>query len=156
MYATEWLGWSDAFPLSPHFPFQKAAFVDSADDKRVEWFFENLLPEGGLREALARCAGVSSQDTLALLRRYGEESAGALTLLPAGVSFPPDSRYAPFTTDDLRRRLAATAGTPLLASSDNLHMSLAGVQNKLGIRVEDDAFFLPQGAAASTHLLSGE
>jgi len=155
-YAAEWPGWPDAFPLSPHFPFQKAAFVDSADNKRVEWFFENLLPEGGLREALARCAGVSSRDTLGLLRRYGEESAGALTLLPAGTPFPADSRYLPLTIDDLRKRITATAGTPLLASSDSLHMSLAGVQNKLGVRMKDDALFLPQGAAASTHILKPE
>lgn len=153
VYVDDWLSWSDAFPLSPHFPFQAEAFVDSADDKRVEWFFENLLPEGGLREALARCAGVSSQDTLGLLQRYGEESAGALTVLSTGVSYPKDSRYLAFTTDDLRKRLTATAGIPLLASSDSLHMSLAGVQNKLGIRVKDDAMFLPQGAAASTHIL---
>jgi len=155
-YAAEWLGWPYAFPLSPHFLLQKAVFVDSADNKRVEWFFENLLPEGGLREALARCAGVSSRDTLGLLRRYGEESAGALTLLPAGTPFQADSRYVPLTTDDLRKRLTATAGIPLLASSDNLHMSLAGVQNKLGVRVKADAFFLPQGAAASTHILKPE
>jgi len=152
-YAAEWPGWPDAFPLSPHFPFQKTAFVDSADNKRVEWFFENLLPEGGLREALARCAGVSSRDTLGLLRRYGEESAGALTLLPAGTPFPANSRYLPLTLDDLRKRINATAGTPLLASSDSLHMSLAGVQNKLGVYMKDDAFLLPQGAAASTHIL---
>lgn len=155
-YATEWLDWPDAFVLSPHFPFQEAVFIDSADDKRVEWFFENLLPEGGLREALARVAGVSSRDTLGLLRRYGEESAGALTLLPAGTPFPADSHYLPLALDDLRKRITATVGVPLLASSDNLHMSLAGVQNKLGVYVKNDAFFLAQGAAASTHILKPE
>ncbi len=155
-YAAEWPGWSEAFPLSPHFPFQATAFVDSADDKRVEWFFENLLPEGGLRETLARYAGVTSRDTLGLLRRYGEESAGALMLLPAGTPFPVDSHYLPLALDDLRKRVTATVGVPLLVSSDNLHMSLAGVQNKLGVRMKDDAFFLPQGAAASTHILKPE
>ena len=153
VYAAEWVGWSGAFVLSPHLPFDKASFTDSADDKRIEWFFENLLPEGGLREALARSIGVSSRDTLGLLRRYGEESAGALALLPAGMPFPTDSHYVPLTKDDLRKRLTAAAGIPLLASSDNLHMSLAGVQNKLGVCIKDDAFFLPQGAAASTHIL---
>lgn len=155
-YDTDWIAWADAFPLSPHFPFSKAPFIDTADDKRVEWFFENLLPEGGLREALARCAGVSSQNALALLRRYGEESAGALTILPAGTAFPADSRYVPLAVGELRKRLTTTAGIPLLASSENLHMSLAGVQNKLGVRVRDGSLFLPQGAAASTHILKPE
>jgi len=156
MYDAAWIDWPDAFPLSPHFPFVKEPFIDTADDKRVEWFFENLLPEGGLREALARCAGVSSQDTLALLRRYGEESAGALMILPAGTTCPTDNRYVPLAVGELRKRLTTTAGTPLLASSENLHMSLAGVQNKLGVRVKDDDLFLPQGAAASTHILKPE
>ena len=155
-YTAEWIAWPDAFPLSPHFPFTEKLFIDTADDKRVEWFFENLLPEGGLREALARCAGVSSQDTLSLLRRYGEESAGALMILPAGSAFPSDSRYVPLAVDELRKRLTTTAGTPLLASSENLHMSLAGVQNKLGVRVKDGSLFLPQGTAASTHILKPE
>ncbi len=156
VYATEWLDWPGAFPLSPHFPVGKEPFIDTADDKRVEWFFENLLPEGGLREALARCAGVSSQDTLALLKRYGEESAGALTVLFAGAAFPTDSNYIPLAMDDLRQRITVTAAVPLLGSSENLHMSLAGVQNKLGVRMKDDAMFLPQGDAASTHILKPE
>ena len=155
-YDSDWIAWADAFPLSPHFPFSKAPFIDTTDDKRVEWFFENLLPEGGLREALARCAGVSSQNALALLRRYGEESAGALTILPAGTAFPADGRYVPLAVGELRKRLTTTAGIPLLASSENLHMSLAGVQNKLGVRVRDGSLFLPQGAAASTHILKPE
>ncbi|HHH44449.1 MAG TPA: hypothetical protein ENK49_09960 [Gammaproteobacteria bacterium] len=104
-YDAEWIGWVDAFPLSPHFPFMEAPFVDSADDRRVEWFFENLLPEGGLRESLARYAGVSSQDTPALLRRYGEESAGALTILPAGMACPTDYHYVHLAVDELRKRL---------------------------------------------------
>ncbi len=39
VYAAEWLGWPEAFPLSPYFPVEKEPFIDSADDKRVEWFF---------------------------------------------------------------------------------------------------------------------
>lgn len=61
--------------------------------RRVEWFFENLLPEGGLRESLA------------LLRRYGEESAGALTILPAGMACPTDYHYVHLAVDELRKRL---------------------------------------------------
>lgn len=79
-YASSWLGHPEAFFISPHFQFQDLPFSDTPDDKRVEWFFENLLPEGGMREALARQAFVSAQDTYALLRRYGVECAGALTL----------------------------------------------------------------------------
>ena len=155
-YDAEWIGWVDAFPLSPHFPFMEAPFVDSADDRRVEWFFENLLPEGGLRESLARYAGVSSQDTPALLRRYGEESAGALTILPAGTACPTDYHYVHLAVDELRKRLTAATGAPLLAYSENLHMSLAGVQDKLGVCIRDGDVFLPQGAAASTHILKPE
>jgi serine/threonine-protein kinase HipA len=152
-YNDDWLKDKQAFQLSPHFPFQAETFIDSSDDKRVEWFFENLLPEGGMREALARQAHLSSEDSFGLLSRYGEESAGALILLAAGASYPEKSRYIELTHDDLRSRIARATNTPLLASSENLHMSLAGVQNKLGVLFNADKMSLPEGAAASSHIL---
>lgn len=42
-YASDW----NAFALSPCFPLETRSYRDSGEVRLVEWFFENLLPEGG-------------------------------------------------------------------------------------------------------------
>ena len=44
-YHPSWKARSEAFTLSPHFPLDTDTFVDTGDDRRVLWFFDNLLPE---------------------------------------------------------------------------------------------------------------
>lgn len=156
-YHANWLQNQAArsFALSPHLPMQTEAFIDSADNKTVEWFFENLLPEGGMREALARKAHLSEKDSFGLLSRYGKETAGALSLWPANLTYPEDVQYKKLSQEDLRT-LINTSSPSLLASNEQLHMSLAGVQNKLGILYRNDQFFLPGGSAASSHIIKPE
>ena len=148
-YALSWLGQSQPFPLSPHFPLRELRFEDTSDERPVQWFFDNLLPEGGIRQALARFAGLSEQDGFGLLARFGEESAGALTLLPAGGREPFEGAYQPLSIDELRALIADLPEVPLIAAHGRAKMSLAGAQHKLGVRRVDDAFLLPVGAASS-------
>lgn len=154
-YAAEWLSSPDAFPLSPWFPLSVDLQSDHSDDRRVEWYFDNLLPEGGIRRALARFADLDDRDTFGLLREFGEESAGALTLLPAGVIPPAPSShgYSPLTRDDLRALLAGLPEVPLLVARGRTKMSLAGAQHKLGVHLRGEELFLPASGAASSYIL---
>lgn len=152
-YDSSWINNTNAFRLSPHFPFQTEAFKDSSNNKSVEWFFENLLPEGGMREALARKAALATEDSFGILMRYGEESAGALTLLTINQPYPEHNNYTELSDKDLQSLVTKAASEPLLLLNENLHMSLAGVQNKLGIVFKNNIISLPHGAAASTHIL---
>jgi len=154
-YNTNWLVDETTFSLSPHLTLQNEPFIDSADDKRVEWFFENLLPEGGMREALARQASISENNVYQLIARYGQESAGALTIV-SGDKQLLTSGYEKLDNKELQQRIAHAAETPLLVASDDLHMSLAGVQNKLGVLYKEAAFYLPKGNAASSHIIKPE
>ncbi len=104
-YHPFWLQSNEAFVLSPHFPLQAEAFIDTADHKSVEWFFENLLPEGGMREALARKARLFEKDSFGLLSRYGEETAGALTLLPASTAYPESTHYQKLSHKEIRAQI---------------------------------------------------
>ena len=45
-YAPHWQAW----PLAPTFPLATGSFQDHDGQRAVEWFFENLLPEGRLRD----------------------------------------------------------------------------------------------------------
>ena len=47
-------------------------------------FFSNLLPEGSLREFLARSAGIAPQLDFLLLATLGEDLPGAVTIAPVG------------------------------------------------------------------------
>ena len=153
-YAREWSS-REGFPLSPSFPLAIERTVDHCDDRRVEWYFDNLLPEGGVRRALASFADLDERDTFGLLRRFGEESAGALTLLPIGVVPPAPSShgYAPLARDELRALLAGLPRVPLLVAQGRAKMSLAGAQHKLGVHIRGDDLFLPASGAASSYIV---
>ena len=81
-YADHWQAW----PLAPTFPLTTRAFQDHEALRTVEWFFENLLPEGRLRDLIAQRERIAPRDTWAFLTRYGRDTAGSLTLVPEGIA----------------------------------------------------------------------
>jgi len=154
-YAT---GWKE-HALSPSFPLATREFQDAADSRPVEWFFENLLPEGRLRDLVARRDRIDPQDTWALLVRHGRDTAGALSLIPEGVEAGTEELLVPLSQETLQKKIKASRARnlPLLASWDEVRMSLAGAQEKLGLRIDaNGGMFLPEGAAASTHIVKPE
>lgn len=78
-------------------------------------FFSNLLPEGALREYLAKRAGVNAEREFFLIWVLGQDLPGALVVRPAdGQTLPPG------LDDNLAQR----------SSNAPLRFSLAGVQLK--------------------------
>lgn len=69
---------SDAVPLSCSLPLQ----VEPFNDLQARPFFAGLLPEGKLRQLVARQFQVSKQNDFAILDHIGGECAGAVSLLP--------------------------------------------------------------------------
>lgn len=60
--------------------------------RRVPPFFSNLLPEGALRDYLAKRAGVNPQREFFLLWLLGRDLPGALRVTPAdGEAWPPEA-----------------------------------------------------------------
>lgn len=156
-YASAWLE-SARFAVSPHMPLQAAGKPDLAHHRTVEWFFDNLLPEGAIREALAQRQHINDKDTWGLVSIYGRDTAGALSLLPAGIQPEADEQLRPITIDELARMVAETRqGIPLIASNGLPRMSLAGAQEKIALRVNaDGTMCIPDGSAVSTHILKPE
>ena len=152
------IGWGD-YALSPNFPIATKKYEDTANDKPVEWFFENLLPEGGLRELIATRDRIDPRDTWALLVRHGQDTAGALSLIPEGLAAAAKEILAPLSQEALQEKIKASRARnlPLMASWDEIRMSLAGAQEKLGLRIDaNGAMFLPEGSAPSTHIVKPE
>jgi len=49
--------------------------------RRVQWYFDNLMPEGLLRDVLTKEAKIDTSDAIAQLQHFGAGSAGLLVLL---------------------------------------------------------------------------
>lgn len=155
-YAPEWMH----HPLAPGFPLTVRDYQDAGEHRPVEWFFENLLPEGRLRELIAFRDRIDPRDSWAFLVRHGQDTAGALSL----VSVNPDGEIpgevlVPLSQEDLQAKIEESRkrNLPLMASWDDIRMSLAGAQEKLGLRIDPDGvMFLPEGTAASTHIVKPE
>lgn len=154
-YATEWKGYA----LSPRFPIATQKFEDTADARPVEWFFENLLPEGRLRDLIAFRDRIDPRDTWALLIRHGQDTAGALSLIPEGFDRVTEDLLVPLAREALQEKIeeSRARNLPLMASWEEIRMSLAGAQEKLGLRIDAGGMmFLPEGSAPSTHIVKPE
>jgi serine/threonine-protein kinase HipA len=125
----------------------------SPDESRP--FFEALLPEGAVREHVARQLHLPPGDGYALLAQLGRDCAGALQVGPADR--PP---LAPATCwlddDELGHLVVQLPRQPLgmPAGDERMRLSLAGVQRK-AVLVCDDAgrFGQPLDGMPSTHIL---
>ncbi len=94
--------------------------------KRLLPFFSNLLPEGYLREYLARLAGVNQEREFHLLWALGQDLSGAITVEPAnGEEWPPVIENK--NVSDARNHERA------------LRFSLAGIQLKFSAVYDDKA-----------------
>lgn len=149
-YADEWTNALDAFQISPEFPVQQGVFVGQT----VTDFFENLLPEGQVREFIEKSEHLSKGNIFGLLERLGGDTAGALSFLPHGQPVDAEPRYTRLTIEELKSLLQGTHGVPLGIVGDESRMSLSGAQDKATVFVDSDgSFLLPLDTAPSSHIL---
>lgn len=150
-YSDQWLGFAKNFPLSLAMPLQKTAF----GNRITLSFFENLLPEGDVREAVARSHQL--ENPYEFLKEHGEDCAGAII-----VSRQVQSPYKPGRSTkrikiDMRKVYAAIENhhsvAHVIAKLDPGYLSIAGAQDKFPAIFEEGAFFLPTHAAPTTHIV---
>ena len=139
----------NALPLSRLLPLREEAF----DDAATRAFFANLLPEGDIRRQVARQLGVSAENVFSLLEGVGGDCAGAISVLRPGEASAVSAGYRRIAPEELSRELAGLPAHPLLAGEEGVRLSLAGAQNKLPLYIENGEFFIPEGRAASSHIL---
>lgn len=149
-YAPEWIRSRAAFPLTPHLPVSTQTW--RGDD--VLFFFSNLLPEGTVLDAILKLKRLPRGDVYAQLAAFGEDAAGAFSLVPEGEIRQRQPGYQPYPVEGIRADLERLADhLPLLFQHGELRLSLAGAQDKIPVRYADGQFQLPVGGAASTHIL---
>lgn len=144
--------------LSLSLPLDHGRFGDRA----TRGFFENLLPEGDRRDAIAARARLSTADVAGLLAIIGRDCAGAVSVVPSGerpIKVPGDleTDYRPISNEQLRQDLEDLRRSRLPRSQ--VRFSLAGVQSKMAVTIAPEAadVILEPAADAvtvpSTHIL---
>lgn len=117
----------------------------------VQAFFENLLPEGELRQYIAQQKKAST--FFSLLFEVAGDTAGGFVILPAGQR-PSAPSYRKTSWEALAASLSAQSAAAIDLKEEGARISLAGAQDKTSIALFDDGVVrLPQGAAPSTHIL---
>lgn len=136
--------------LSVSLPLRAAPFEGAV----VRNWFCNLLPEGGVREAIERRLRIAPREPFALLEAIGGECAGAVAIGASDARTDAARRDEP----DLETLLAAQrheAGEGAWAALGVPHrLSLAGAQDKIAVvREQDGRLRLPVGEELSTHIV---
>ncbi len=149
VYEKAWLESDQFIPLSVTMP----PTTDTFSDEIARPFFENLLPEGEIRAAIAKLKQLSERNTFGLLGEIGGDCAGAISLWGHGEKPRKNEGYAALTDARLAEVLAGMATRPLLVAEDQLRLSLAGAQNKLPVYYDGQQLSLPRGSAPSSHIL---
>lgn len=149
-YDDGWLKSSRIFPLSLSLPLRQETYTDDI----ARPFFANLLPEGEIRELIAKQFHLSEQNVFALLEKIGGECAGAVSILPRGAKPADRSGYRELDDEGLHKVLAEIPMRPLLAGEKGIRLSLAGAQNKLPVFIDDkEKIYIATGNSPSTHIL---
>lgn len=152
-YAPEWLGRPGAFALSPRMPLREEPW----QGEEPLFFFANLLPEGALLDTLVKLQRLPRGNVYRLLEAFGRECAGAFEIVreeDVGGTSARAPAWRAYSRQELAEDLARLRQhVPLLARHGDLRLSLAGAQDKIPVRHADGQLWLPEGDAASTHIL---
>jgi serine/threonine-protein kinase HipA len=148
-YDRTWLNTRGAFPISTTMPLGPEPFGPTIF---LPWA-ANLLPESEQLRAIGQFLGMASTDVIGLLAEIGRDTAGALSIgKPGGTS----SVYwrTVETEGELERIIEELPSKPFLVGEEGVSMSLAGIQTKLAVGLDDDGrICVPTVGSPSTHIL---
>jgi serine/threonine-protein kinase HipA len=150
-YTSQWLENEKAFSLSLALKLDRCAY----GHLETKSFFENLLPEGELREILESHSNLSIHSEFDFLKAFGVDCAGAFTI-------SMDSRHAGALNRDKKEIKLTTlykylerkqSLTDVIVNQHGARFSLAGAQDKFPVICAQDKLYIPLGGEPTTHIL---
>jgi serine/threonine-protein kinase HipA len=157
-YDPAWAESPGARPLSLSLPLQPGN--RPLRGPVVRTWFDNLLPDSRpILERLASRFGTASTDAFDLLAQIGRDCVGALQLLPEGEPPGRIDRVQAHALDEaaVARLLRETTLPGARGAADDeaadLRISIAGAQEKTALLWHDGAWWRPEGATPTTHIL---
>jgi serine/threonine-protein kinase HipA len=148
-YDPQWIT-EKGYVLAPQFPVVAERYMGD----QVKTFFENLLPEGEVLEDIISVIATRGASSFEVLGRLGAELPGVLSLLAEDEAPMSRQEYKLLSFEELSARLQNRSQTPFLVSNNQGSMSLAGAQDKLGLRFDakTSEFRDSVGKSPSTHI----
>jgi serine/threonine-protein kinase HipA len=145
-YSPKWLERADPMAVAA-IPLRSGR-NDSAE---VQAFFENLLPEGELRDYLAEQRKAST--LFSMLLEVAGDTAGGFVIVPGG-EVPQAPTYAATTWQAIAAFLGKKSASAIDLQGSDARISLAGAQDKTCLFILDDGVpRVPKGTSLSTHIL---
>lgn len=150
-YADSYLSQPDAEAVSYTMPLRAEPYQGG----EVVSFFSNLLPDEAVRVKIARYLGISAGNVFALLKRIGEDCAGAVALIsPERESrIAGGDEYKILSEEEAHEVLMSLPERPLNVGAEDFHISGAGAQDKLVACVQQGQIVLPLNGTPSTHII---
>lgn len=152
-YSEEYLDSQNAMPLSQSLPLNRKPFAEH----EFRAYFDGLLPEGPMREALAASLLSRERDYLTLLGCSGLDCIGDVVVrTKTEAASWSNGSYEPLNRQLLIQTLSNLES--LTASNIATRLSLAGTQGKVGLAhipgaPIESGWLRPMAGAASTHIL---
>ena len=148
-YSPTWLASSNGFDLSFQLPRQSQPF----GNRQTRAFFENLLPEGPVRNILAQH---HIQGIFQTLSRYGQDCAGAIVVSTekhTPSSSAGDQKEILFPRETINQAIQQGSIVDKLAELNPGYLSIAGAQDKFPAIVRGKQIFLPLSGQPTTHII---
>ena len=149
-YDPQWLAQPGGYVLAPQFSLGPQRYTGPL----VRNFFENLLPEGQVLEDVLAALHLRQASPFDVLGALGKELPGVLSLLPEDAARMQQQDYEPLPRAALSLRLDDRDQVPLLVANQHATMSLAGAQDKIGLRFDPRTGQLwdSKGQSPTTHI----
>lgn len=145
-YAKEWLQNAESVPLV-NTPLLEGRMATPG----IEAVFENLLPEGILRDLLSR--ETKSSTTFGLLLAVAGDTAGGLTILPAGTK-PGAAGHEVVSWKYVADYFAGGQQAKTVRAPHGSRISLSGAQAKMMISIDTTGNpMVPLGTTPSTWIV---
>ncbi|MBK0033059.1 type II toxin-antitoxin system HipA family toxin [Erwinia sp. S43] len=154
-YDANWIGLPGSRPVSLSMPLRHQPYQGD----EVYNFFDNLLPDNlDIRRRIVTRHQADSTQPFDLLAKVGQDSVGALQLVPQGksVSDIKQIEYKSLSEQKFESILMgylSDAPLGMIDSEDDFRISLAGAQEKTALLFKDDRWCLPINATPTTHII---
>lgn len=148
-YTKEWLSTDGAFSLSLHLPLGEKKF----GNKSSLSFFENLLPEGEMRNFIE--SSNKLEGSFQFLKEYGKDCAGAIEVLRMEKKEIKEQKnsFKKIDKKDLYVHIYQRRPIAEVILKEKGYLSIAGAQDKFATRLEKEEFLLPLNGQATTHIV---
>jgi len=136
----------DGFSISPHISTTSLATSSS-----IKNFLQNILPEGRVLDDIVNFTHISKDNLFALIKELGFESSGALSFTSDDLR--DKALFREIKTSELIERIDTIEQKSIAIWDKKPRLSLAGVQDKLAVIIQNDKIGLANGTLSSTHIL---